>query len=382
MGDYSEDEKDYHHIKVNDLINEINDGEIEDINILDDYQYIEMKKSLDTVYDNFIENNTCTDKDNDKECIYPILDVLNNNETELNDFLNNNIGNIKINLCAFQVTDGLFPFLQYFLLKNNPNDIVDNTENSTEILKFISFNYEKGHDVQIMCECILKIIFTCYKSLFDLYIYKGFIIDEDTLNCYFFYDCTQYNIGVHTLYKNNDIWLVLMDEIVNQKMVCNFNIDDSVINFFIKNNKATYLINNSINPDIYEMPIVGYCDCEKKKTDFMSIFGVGKTREYNLKTKYYYFTDYTNALNALNVLNVLNATNVIDNIGINRFALFLGSMKVHVLNDSNEDDECTHDSLFILNNMHIPRWALTTYEQQTPLTSHYKDKKSKDNCIL
>ena len=39
------------------MISEINDGEIEDINILDDYQYIEMKKSLDTVYDNFIENN-------------------------------------------------------------------------------------------------------------------------------------------------------------------------------------------------------------------------------------------------------------------------------------------------------------------------------------
>ena len=52
-----------------------------------------------------------------------------------------------------------------------------------------------------------------------------------------FFDCSEYQILTHNLNKQNDIWLTLVDEIVNYKMVCQFKIDNKVSFFFLKSSR-------------------------------------------------------------------------------------------------------------------------------------------------
>ena len=149
-----------------------------------------------------------------------------------------------------------------------------------------------------------------FENFNDLIEFNGYY--EYNNNLYLFFDISNCKENINSIYKNNNLWLSLVDEIVNQKNVYNIEIDEEVTNFFIKNADLCFLIDeNYIN---YEIPIVGYVSKEKSKTNFTYIFGESARDKNSLLGPYFYFTDLKNALK---------------NSGesIIRFALFVGNTK-------------------------------------------------------
>ena len=202
------------------------------------------------------------------------------------------------------------------------------------------------------------------------------------------------------------VCVAILDEIINQKNICNIEICKEVIDFFIKNNEFCFLVDeNNVN---YEIPIVGYVSKEKSKTNFTYVFGESARDKNSLLGSYFYFTDFDNALK---------------NTGesIIRFALFLGNTKYiqNLKNDtidsseiksqrlqdnnldknteyltiriSDHDGKWSHsyDSAYvgyiILDNetelKNTPIFVLKTYEQQIPLSYHYKNIDLSTRCI-
>jgi hypothetical protein len=360
----------------------LSDSDEEQFNENFDEQNNEIEQLLGDMFNNNIitqinANSIDTDTSLTNEFTYPGLHLLNNDFT---DVVNNyETGNIHI--CAYQINNkGLSPFLQFILRKYSKEH-----ESNPDLLTFPSFKYIKTSEISLMCKYILGIIFACYNSSTDLYKYKGYLNIENDI--YMFYDCSEYSINNHNLYRTNDLWLVLMDEIINHNKICNFSIDEMVTQFFLNNTEFLYLKNaDNIN---YEMPSVAYSGSHKYKLEFISVFGVEKTINYNLADPHFFFTNYVNAINMggwiKNIKDKLNENNecpieyygnnnkISDKSGkytyggINRFALFLGKMKVN-----NDTTDGVYNSIYI--NNESPIWAVPTYEQQLPLTCHYIDK--------
>jgi hypothetical protein len=317
---------------------------------------IELNETLDGLNQVYANYEYELKKFEKEEYTYPIECILNQDLTQ--------ITNGRVHICPYQVNiEGPKPFLQFFLLKNQPSS---NNANS-DIVRFHTLEYNNDGSLYLLCDSVVNIIFTCFKKLEYLHIYKGYI--NKGSDYYVFYDCSLYQIGVHSLHRRNDIWITLVDEIINSKMTCNFNIDKSVSEFFLNNLDATHLLDNK--GKLIEMPTVVYSSCIKKQTEFVSIFGVPKAIKYRFNNPYFYFTDYSSAIKSEECE------------GINRFAVFLGKMKATVLSDELDYEETgsSWDCLYFMNEDGEPVWALKEYEKQIPLTSHIKNKKSDKNEI-
>jgi hypothetical protein len=276
--------------------------------------------------------------------IYPIEALLERDISQ--------IGGGRIHVCPYQVNmEGLSPFLQFFLLKNQPSD-----KDDSDLIRFHSFDYANDGPVMLLCDSVLNIIFSCFKKADNLHVFKGFI--KNGTDYFLFYDCSLYQIDVHHLYRSNDIWTVLMDEIVHSRTVCDFKISSEVTDLFSRHVEASYLLDNKGR--MIETPSVVYSPCIRKQLDFISVFGVPKKDD-----NYYYFTDYASAVRSEEF------------DGMNRIAVFLGKMKVKESDldlDLDLDSNELWDSVYKTNENGEPVWMLNRYEQQTTLTSHYKKK--------
>lgn len=200
-----------------------------------------------------------------------------------------------INLCIYQINvSGKVPFIQYILQKYNSQH-----KKQPDVIKFPTFNYVKGMDIMSYCQSILDMTFICYSENMKeenkgAYVYKGFTNNNNQFQLFF--DCSLYNIDVHKLYRENDLYLTLMDEIVNHQSICNFKIDEEVVDFFMNHPNFVYLV----DADEYyiETPIVAYAGCNYNQLEFSSIFGISTSKPESLMGPYYYFTDYQNAIKA------------------------------------------------------------------------------------
>ena len=289
----------------------------------------------------------------------------------------------KINMVAYQINrEGLFPFLQFFLLKNKRErkvgkegvwgedglggeegvwgeegvggeeglggeEGVGGVEGALDdLVSFPVFDAEKhfnGCDLLEKCSLILDIIFLSYSKIEPLYKYTGKL--DYNSETYMFFDCSEYNIQVHAL--KNDIWLTLVDEIINYKSIYKYAIDPLVYKFFLNNLPFLYLTN-------IDTPIVAYIQCPSKKVDFISIFGQLPDAELN---GYYRFTSYDKAT-ATTATKATTATT--DKQHYIRFALFPGNMNL----ESDLDD--FYDSFFVNG-----EWILKEYNRQITLSTHY-----------
>jgi len=320
---------------INKRIDDTDDEEEEYINLEEEYK--DIQKTMNEIFElNNIKSTNSeindTDEINDayeindeynelkeNKYFYEIENVTNNN---LEDYIKNSRPLKKINICPYQINNsGLKPFLQFFLRKNN-----------NKKLDFISCEWLYDYNSIInKCYKILEVLFLSYMKI-SCYEYKGFIEDDNQL--YIFFDCSNSKIGVHSLHKNSEIWLVLIDEIMNSKHVCNYTIEENVVDIFLKNYELLYLKNeNNIK---YENPICGYTWKCNEKIQFVSIFGESRNTEIDdaLLGPYYYFTSYDNAIN-----NIKIDKDSKKKYGIIRFALFMGNMKVPLnLKDDNPDE--------------------------------------------
>jgi hypothetical protein len=343
-----------------------------------------------------------------------------------------------INLCIYQINvSGKVPFIQYILQKYNSQH-----KKQPDVIKFPTFNYVKGMDIMSYCQSILDMTFICYSENMKEenkgeYVYKGFTNNNNQFQLFF--DCSLYNIDVHKLYRENDLYLTLMDEMVNHQSICNFKIDQEVVDFFMNHPNFVYLV----DADEYyiETPIVAYAGCNYNQLEFSSIFGISTSKPESLMGPYYYFTDYQNAIKAggwanKEIQNKLKKSSqntsqkstqkMVDydehgrfiKGGLIRFAIFPGNTKVttNCLDNSTDKSQITqnmleldsstmeyknarntirfsdrdalwtqkYDSVYVgpmeLDNgdtyQEAPMWVLKDYEQQIPLTIHSIDKRT------
>jgi len=196
----------------------------------------------------------------------------------------------KIHICAFQVnTQGKYPFLQFFMQKFPETD-----PTNPDQITFPTFKYKATIDSQTRAESILDIMFHCYQHP-GFYQYEGYYQEQE--NYYLFYDCSAYQIRVHDLYRKNDLWLITMDEILNNRMICgHFPIDPLVSGFFENHPEYIYLQNSQ--QENYELPIVVYVGSTAFQANYIANMGVSKSDKKNLFGSYFYFHDYVGAVHS------------------------------------------------------------------------------------
>jgi len=251
---------------------------------------------------------------------------------DLSAFLTNNhdrLSNSSIKMCSYHINTSVkeSPFVQYFLFKRNMID--------GDIFELPSFPYKTSLEVITKSITIMELMSKVYYCD-ATYSYKGFEYNGKDL--YLFFDCSSFKISSANLTKNHDLWLVLVDEIINHKSVCGIGIDPYTSSYFESNQDLLYITNKTGN--IYESPIVAYTGCNKDQYEFESFFGSSPGGEDAILGNYSYFTDFSRSIK--------NCTKDKDKIGgIVRYAIFPGDMKIKLNghDDPEDDSHVTYDML-------------------------------------
>jgi hypothetical protein len=391
----------------------------------DDDDYIskveEVNNLIESSLYNTIDSNNipgCEQLSTDKLYYYQALECLN---TNINDLYTTIYGG-RIHVCLYSVnTNAVHPFLEFLLVKNMHHDI------EADILMFPMFLYYKDLNMDILDESnrLQKLLLLNTENS----IFKGYLMDENNSmnDIYLFYelDSRQIDYGHGELYRNNLLWKVTIDEMVNSRLVCNFPVDDSVTFFFVKNMQFMFLYkyNDNDNNLIYETPTVVYHGVEESLLYFKYLFGVSKMSNEEIMGPFYYFTDYNNAIK-MSVDSYINKYHNSDThnsdthnsetgkkLGIIRSVIFLGINKVPMNYPEDPHDESysnsiltaidnnnantnrisdrdgiwsnNYDSVYLgkllLDNGQLikgtPLWIVKNYDQQVSLSYHYLSSK-------
>jgi hypothetical protein len=142
-------------------------------------------------------------------------------------------------------------------------------------------------------------------------------------------------------------WLVLVDEIMNHKHVCNIPINNDVIQFFDEHVEMLFL--ETQNGDIHELPSVAYYGTNGENTQFIANIGVPIESHTKIMGPYFYFTTCENAikdsiyptneyLSNPRYNNIIDKNNKYKKNSLFRFALFLGKMKVPLNHPDDPND--------------------------------------------
>jgi hypothetical protein len=249
--------------------------------------------------------------------------------------------NFDIHMCIYQVNcQNKYPFLQYFLSKT--------LQNTFGFPRFTT----SGDNILFMCNQILNVICTSFFK--DVcYVYKGFHFKNNQY--YLFFDCSDMQVECSKMNEFNEIWLVTMDEIINQKCLGDVAIEKSTTQLFTQHREFSYITDKK--RDVYETPSVVYTCCENRMAEFVATFGNSPSPE----DSYYYFTDFKRAQNiAIKTQGYLM-----------RYAVFLGKTKYSLhddegINDDDRNNEC--DSIYLGTKNLDYLWALKQYDQQVTLT--------------
>ena len=307
-------------------------------------------------------------------------------------------------MCPYNINnDGKFPFLKFLLT----NSVINKTLNFPIVPVFK--NFDKYELINFTKICLFGLMgLNDYEKFNDNIEFNGFY--ETNNNLYLFFDISNCNPQIYDTYSNNNLWLTLLDEILNHKKMCNMDIDEYVTDFFKLNESFCFLTDK--NEDSYEIPVVGYVKKPENKLNFTYIFGESKRDKNSILGPYYYFTDYLSCFKDCNYIETKS--------GIVRFALFIGLTK-YVENcktdpiDESEikkqrlcDDKLNQnlENLTMRVSDHDGKWSeeydsailgnveldngktlnsflivLKEYNQQIPLSFHYiRNKKLNENC--
>jgi hypothetical protein len=331
--------------------------------------------------------------------------------------------NIKIKITAYEIKNNKKnPYLLYLLYKDELTEALFFPE-----LPTMYSNVNSDNVIKLSKLMLFNLLSLTDHSEFDKNIqFKGFYLNGRDVHIVF--DLTECKLQIYDVYRTNQMWFTLLDEIINHKKINNFFIDSSVTNFFINNDDFIFLKNK--NGDNYELPVVGYIGMngtKYNKVSFTYTFGNSPKDKNTLLGPYYYFTDYKNAIREgcwsetgkpVKVDDVLITDNEYGRYkkgSIVRFGLFLGKMKmVENLPNDESDNSYTkkerledtdldknmeiltmrisdhdgkwaenYDSAFLgkieLDNgeylKNTPIYVLKEYEQQIPLSYHFIDKR-------
>lgn len=276
---------------------------------------------------------------------YPGLEYL---DSDLSLLLSQINENDTIHICAFNVNVlGKYPFIQYFLYKLYQE----------ESFSFPYFLYKS--DIDLLSKSMSIITAICASYYKDtVFNYKGFI--KEVENVYLFFDCNHMMIDTLKMSEYNDVWLAVMDEIVNYKSLYGFPIDEDVTDLFYNYEKLAYLTDDEDSH--YQCPIIGYSSCDVKKTDFVATFGIQIKNDF--LGNCYYFTEYNNLLK--------QSTGLITFI---RCIFFTDKMKIIFDETDNQISEWNNNLSLLFDSVYVHNqniWAVKNYNQFSVLSVHIK----------
>jgi hypothetical protein len=246
---------------------------------------------------------------------------------DIDDYLESNTFN-EIKIVAYEVNnDGVSPFLQFLLFKDDFLPYLS--------LPFIPLNYNNATSEQIIN--MAKIVFIGlnltdnYESFAKNIVFDGFY--EHNGEMFLFVDITKNKLNLYDIYSDSVVRLALVDEILNQKHVCNIPVDKTITDFFIQNYEYCVLKDN--NNEDYEIPVVSYVGKPVNKLNFTYTFGETKQNKNAILGPHYYFTSFENAFKE----GMINNDN---KYGVVRFAVFTKKIKyIENFVDDNIDESET-----------------------------------------
>lgn len=219
-----------------------------------------------------------------------------------------------IYICSYTINNEIkYPFLRFLLV----NSFVDEKMTFPEVPVYSNIdpiellNYIK---VQLFGIVLFN---NNYETFSQETKFKGYF--EFNNNLYVFFDITNLSSQINDIYITNRAGLILLDEILNQKHMCDIPINRDVSYFFIVNDNFCFLIDK--NDNSYEIPIVSYVGKPESKLSFTFIFGESKNNKDGILGPFYYFTDFSTARNEA----ISSSYN--NNCGVVRFATFTGDTK-------------------------------------------------------
>ena len=172
--------------------------------------------------------------------------------------------------------------------------------------------------------------------------------------------------------RNQRYWFCIVDEIVNYKKVCNFQIDGACSDFLLSN-PDFYTLKNSNTRRVYELPIIVYSGNTFNQVELDGHFGVSKKNEYSFFGPHYYFTTYEKAVEI--------GGKKLEKGGINRFALFCGKHHIIYKPQLKYNISEIFDSIYVGEmqlNSHIyndsPIWIAKSSANFKSLSYHLLDK--------
>lgn len=301
-----------------------------------------------------------------------------------------------LKICAYTIINKEIPFLRFLLTNIGINKgLIFPT---VPLIKI-----DRGQLIEYSKVCLFGLLMLQDFVKFNESVeFNGFFEYDNII--YIFIDITKCNYEADDIYKSNNCWFALTDEIINLKHLCNMYIENEVRNLFINNEDLCFLEDETNN--IYEVPVVGYVGKPENKLNFTYVFGESKCDKNEILGPYYYFKDFNNAF---------NDGCQYKNGGIVRFAIFIGSVKYieNYPNDTIDDSEIKKmrlnddnldkrmEGLTIRITDHDGNWAykydsiylgnvelddgstyknniivVKEYEQQIPLSFHYVNKNS------
>ena len=238
------------------------------------------------------------------------------------------------------ITANLKPYIRFKLYKHK----------NIDGLGFKRIKLEQG--------VIPKIDNAVYEGLYE---YDG--------NQYLFFKINTKEHVVNLTTSKDDFYFLIVDDIVNTKKYYDFSLDISVVNFFIKNDKFIFLVDE--NNAIIETPISGFRGEYYKMVGVLAGLGMVRSGPYASVGPFFYFGNFDRSLRYA-VLTVdakpaeimgekitIGDTPLFTKGGIVKYALFLGNSKV-LLNLPGDDEDDSYisnkfaaDSKFIKDTMKL-----------------------------
>jgi hypothetical protein len=274
--------------------------------------------------------------DNYKLKIYNI-DGLENLKMNLNETsLENNV--INVNICAYIINKELDkPFLEYLLCKNNRE------------LEFPQFIFDTKKNMNIKTQSIIELKNIIEKNIPSIKVcnnldYKGYLFYKNEI--YIFIDISIIDLTKNRkkeIVNNENIYFVIIDEIINYKKTYDVFINYKVTDFLYENIEYIFIVN--VNNERIETPIICYIDKYETEIDYTINFGLMKSKKEDIVGPYYYFTCYDGAINKLEKTLLKNRK------GIIRYVIFPEKMKVLLNYPGDNIDESIYKKDLVKNNI-------------------------------
>lgn len=346
--------------------------------------------------------------------------LLNNVDTLLE-----KMGFKQVNVFAYKINKGHCNHFLSFLLHNN------STNSKLSIPRVYFFS-----NVFLNTEALTSYIINQLTGMMNSQNYgdlstdnieiAGFYLNDKNELCVFV-DLTWCPWNTYDiLFKTDKLWFGIVDEIINKHHICNIDVDQQLIDFFI--GEPTFALLKDGLGEFIEIPMVCYVGKSEKQLNFIHMFGVSRSDKSKAFGPYFYFTDYPRAVEVAmkNIVDKddINFNKIINDGrfkkeskgGVIRFAVFMKKTKYvdnNIINDLDASEtkkvrmndpnlDVNYERLTSRISDHDGNWAdrydslsignivlddgnqfkdnyyiiLKEYDQQFPLSYHLIDKNS------